>query len=435
MGAPRRHARRGSLYVLVLSGALIVTLIGVSAILAVRVRQRSAAGDEDLARARLAARSAVDFALGVMDTTADWRSVRPHGVWLSAQPLGPATASLRVLDPADGDLADDRGESLEVVGLGQCGPARYQLQVTLVPPLVPLEALNTCVHAGGGITVDWLASLTAGGAPVSTNGQLRNLGYVNGDVEAASVQTIRAINGSVTAPAEPKELPAAGLFGEYVRLACVSAAPLNIAGVLFSPGSNPWGAVHPDGVYYIDTRGYDAWIEGTRVFGTLVVRTGGATLHVGRAVHFSPARPDYPALVVAGHLDVAFDSAHGLSEDVWGRNFNPSHAPYDGESDSSLGDVYPSEVRGLVYATGGVRCREDSRLRGTLLCDLTLVCDDDLTITHDPAAYATPPLHFTTYGTPVPVPGSWRQTLPPALETPEEVGEPVAPLGPPNPAP
>ncbi|MCK4343308.1 MAG: hypothetical protein KAY37_16460 [Phycisphaerae bacterium] len=406
------HRRCASVYVMVFSSALLVTLIGVSAVLAVRVRHRSIQGDKSFIAARGYAQSAVDLGLYTIANDPDWRTNYPNGAWFSDRSLGNGSITLTGVDPDDGDLSDSEGDSLVLVGTGNSGEACYHLQVTLVPPIQPLAALGTCLHAGDDVFVWFDGALSATDAPLSANDQFKNFGSVNGDVEADSVFAWNPINGTVTEGAAPKDLPDAGVFSEYVALATPIAFTGNISGTVLGPGLNPWGATNPDGVYYIDTAGSDLRIEGTRLEGTLLVDTGGGVLYIGEQVLFNPAREDYPVLIVDGDLSVEFDNSSPLEESDWETNFNPPQLPYEGQSDSDQSDEYPNELHGLVHVTGNLACQEHSIIQGVVICEGNAVCDDHLELTHDPDLVDAPPLHYTSYGVPAISPGSWQQTLP-----------------------
>ena len=116
---------------------------------------------------------------------------------------------------------------------------------------------------------------------------------------------------------------------------------------------------------------------------------------------WQPARPDFPALIVVGDLVLHYSSDMALSEAANGVNYNPTGAPHDGVSDLDRTDSYPSEVRGLVHATGVVKMDESFVLRGALLSGSTAtsdaidVNDEQCTILHDPRPLASPPPWYT----------------------------------------
>jgi Tfp pilus assembly protein PilX len=66
--------RRGSIYAVVLALAVLVSLIGLSAVAVGRINLRSAANSSDAAEAELLAVSAVEHGVAVLNSQANWRS-------------------------------------------------------------------------------------------------------------------------------------------------------------------------------------------------------------------------------------------------------------------------------------------------------------------------------------------------------------------------
>jgi Tfp pilus assembly protein PilX len=74
--------RRGSVYLIVLATSMMVTVIGLSALFAVRVQRRNAEITQDRAEALLCAQSAVELGLLKIQNP-NWRDSEPNGIWLS----------------------------------------------------------------------------------------------------------------------------------------------------------------------------------------------------------------------------------------------------------------------------------------------------------------------------------------------------------------
>ena len=132
MSEPNRR-RRGSVYVVVLGVAMIVTVIGLSALVAVRIERRSLAGGTDFAQARLYALSAIEMGFFWIRDDPAWRDNRPSGVWVADQPIGNGTFTLEVIDPDDNNLKAEPNDFIVLTGTGLLGDARFKLQVTVVP--------------------------------------------------------------------------------------------------------------------------------------------------------------------------------------------------------------------------------------------------------------------------------------------------------------
>ena len=181
-------------------------------------------------------------------------------------------------------------------------------------------------------------------------------------------------------------------------------------------GLNPWGATSSAGVYVIRSSS-NLTIRNTRIHGTLVVISPGKTVTVDNEVLLHPASPEYPVLLVDGNLELQFTGGDGLlSEVAEATNFNAAGAPYNGISDGDAADVYPSEIRGLVHATGTVLIGQTIRVVGAVIANSNASSDAidinaDAELLHDPSLVATPPLWYTQKVRMVPIKGSLRQVV------------------------
>ena len=125
------HGRRGSVYVAILGASMIVTVIGLSALLATRIEHRSVAGAGDFAKARFYAVSAIDRMLLVIQQGSEWRKLFAYGALPASQPIGNGSMGIEAIDPVDGDLANNGTDPVLLTGIGYSGNARYKLQVML----------------------------------------------------------------------------------------------------------------------------------------------------------------------------------------------------------------------------------------------------------------------------------------------------------------
>ena len=126
----RKHNRRGSAYVLFLMTAMMVTLIGMSAMWVTRVQRRSAQTAEGSAQARYYARSAVEMGFLMMNQDPAWRANLGTGDWFTEISIGTGTMSLKatLLDQGDSDPDND---SLVMTATGVEGEAIHKVQVTV----------------------------------------------------------------------------------------------------------------------------------------------------------------------------------------------------------------------------------------------------------------------------------------------------------------
>ena len=128
----RAGARRGSVYLLVLSVSMIVLVIGLSGLMVSRIEQRSASAVSDMTQARLHALAAVEMGLFLMEADPlTWRESFKVGVLPTDMPLGNGTLTLEVADPVDGDLTNNQADLVLFTGIGVEGGARHKLQVTI----------------------------------------------------------------------------------------------------------------------------------------------------------------------------------------------------------------------------------------------------------------------------------------------------------------
>ena len=126
----RRHCRRASSYVFFMGCAMAVMIIGLSALLAVRIQRRGAEGSNHLAAARFFAQSAIEYGFAVFNQDADWRANLGSGFWVTDLAIYGGTFSLEVafIDDGDGKQGND---DVVLTGTGVHGPASHRTQVML----------------------------------------------------------------------------------------------------------------------------------------------------------------------------------------------------------------------------------------------------------------------------------------------------------------
>ncbi len=413
---PRRPNRRGAaIYVVVLGTALVVSLLGLSALLAKRVRRRIDQDAADVAAARLYAQAAIEMGMLRIENSPSWRTSHPNGTWSSDQAIGDGTYTLLGVDPDDADLTDDDGDPVVLTGIGVHGRATQKMQVTLVPYEAPLEALRTCLHAGGKVTIATGKSITVTGAPLSTNNNVNVAGTVNGDVECLAKTGTGTVTGTVTTAAGSKSLPDADLFDQYKSIATEIPFSGDLDSHVLAPGVNTYGGgLNADGLYYMNIGSSTLTIQATRIHGTLVVETTNPTAKVvlAGAALLENYRADYPVLIVKGKLEVALDSeTAALDESAFAVNFNPAGAPYQGTTDADQADVYPSEVRGLVHVTGTLTLSESARIEGAVIAEGAVTCGGANEIVHAPGLYENPPVGYLEPMVMRISPGTWCQVV------------------------
>lgn len=406
-GARRPRRRRGALYISVLAVATIVAVMGFSAIHVARLHLTAATHDSDRYNAKLLAISAIEHAIAEFNTNSNWESDYTPGVEypLTAPSIGGGTFAWKLVDLG---LQQRRIE-----GIGRVGDARCAFQVDLG---VSGTWLECGMLSGGDVTVGTTtkaSDLTVYNAPVCTNSVFtNNLGTTTANVEAQVING--TVSGTQTAPAAMRALPdSEHVFSEYV----VHGSPLGTTQIqrqLISPYSNPNGATNPEGIYVIDANGGVVVVRESRIVGTLVVLNATA-VELRDQVNWEPARPNFPALIVQG--DIRLRLVNGtLQEDDEGVNFNPVQTPYNGVSDASLGDSYPSAIAGIVYCSGNLLM--DGNSNGNIMViDGVVIANGTCTINQEASVFieynsqhlADPPPGFRPQSINQIQRGSWRR--------------------------
>jgi len=407
--------RRGSAYLLIVAVSMLVSIMGLSAIALTRLSARVSDTAADFSEAGVLALAAVDHALQTIHDNPTWQDDFESEVRVFQYPYGDGTFSwLYVGQTEDGNDPGECTATVRLYGIGQVGQVARSYSVLLQAGGIPLEVLGTALHAGSDVYVNSSKAITVIGAPLSSNGLFHNDGTVFGDVEAVSQAHPSTVTGTVTIPSPPKAMPDAGVLALYIDLATEIPFTGAIEKKVLSPGYNPWGATNPDGVYVVDTGGSDLQIRYSRIHGTLIVILGSGKLFLEDAMLLHNYRADYPALIVDGDVELRLKSdMYGLSESARGTNYNPAGAPYEDNSDGDMADVYPNEIRGLVYGTGNLTLWETTRVRGTVICKWQATCEDHTEIVYDPALLTNPPPGFTSGCRTTVLAGSWQWEAPP----------------------
>ena len=94
-----RNRRTGGVYIAVLGTALIVALLGMSALIGQRIQNRMLVASADIRQAQLNANTAVELALLTMKQDTNWRTTYSNGNWFVNRSTGAGTCTLNVIDP------------------------------------------------------------------------------------------------------------------------------------------------------------------------------------------------------------------------------------------------------------------------------------------------------------------------------------------------
>jgi hypothetical protein len=398
---------------MVLGTTLVVATLSLSGLLLARSRLAASRALSAAAEARDIAHSGIELACRWIAQDPNWRVNRSLGTWATDLPIGDGTVTIEASEPIDGNLTNRPYDAVRIRATGRRDEARQTWEVTLNADPDPLPVLQYALHCGGDTRIDSGHSLTVRNAPLDTDGRLRNDGTIVGNVEAASVQTAGNITGTLTIDTTTEQYPA-NPFAMYVALGTEITPGSTIAGRVLSPGSNPWGATNPDGVYVIRA-GNDLTIRNSRIHGTLVILcAAGKQVTFENSLFIHPYRTDYPALLIQGDAEFEFTSTLGLIEALAGANLNPSGSPYQGNSDSDFLDIYPSEIRGLVHVRGEARFESNGKFRGAVLCESPSEetrFEGSNEIIHDRSLMNLPPQGYASRVPMLPHSGSWKRIV------------------------
>ena len=99
-----------------------------------------------------------------------------------------------------------------------------------------------------------------------------------------------------------------------------------------------------------------------------------------------------------------------LTEADAGTNLNPTGTPYEGSTDTTIDDRYPSEIRGVVFVSGTLSTLKRAVFRGAVFAD-ALDCRGTLSIRHDASLQRSPPVGFVDHYTYELIPGTWKKSV------------------------
>lgn len=403
----RPSERRGSAYIAVLGISLLVSTIGLGAMLAIRSQRRAADLRNDEGEARGAGQAAMEAAARSLALDASWRTTYTNNTYSSARAFGRGTLSFKLVDEVDGNLSDDPMEPVRLYSAGRTGGAARVESVVLAPTGPALDVLQTAAYSAGGLNLSGTAYSSLG--PVGCGGvaNVALLAAFSGNIECGSLVNLGTVNGTVTTGAAARSMPSASLYGTYSTMATAIPYSSLLSGTLskklLSAASNPYGTANASGVYFIDVPALSTLtITQSRLAATLVVNLGlSATLTITGPVAWD-APEKMPALIVrgAGLGTVNINgSVSPLSEATASANFNPPSTPYFGNSNATTTETYPPEVRGLIHIIGGTvstNIGSNAIIRGCCVAEGSIAISGGATLFAEPALFASPPSGYIT---------------------------------------
>ena len=394
---------------MVLSISMLVTVIGIGALTAVQIQLRTASNTADAEDARLLAQSGVEWARAVINIDPTWRTTRRNGTVVT-MPLGSGSFTVTGTDPVDGDFANSPLDPLQLDVVGYARNARQAIRLTLTPNTTAYTCLNAAMCSAG------VASFTSGtttGGLIATNANMVVAGSttkLDTNVEATGTFSGTGYYASKTSGVAARVMPDSTVFDYYIRNGtAIAYVNKDVQNFVLSPSSNPFGATNPLGIYVIDCAGQTINVKNVRVVGTLVILNPKSDSTVDNQVNFAPAVANYPTLMVQGSITFAYD-ANTLNEAA-GKNYNPPGTPYNGVSNVTTNDTYPSVLNGLVYVSGNLTLKNNNTLGGPLIVGGTVTSANNLIVKYDSTYLINPPPGFFDTPPMKPSASSWAQTV------------------------
>lgn len=243
----RKNTRRGSVYVAVLGTALIVSVLGLSALMIQRIQRKADQQAAHVVEARLYADAALRIGMLRIENDPEWRFNYPNGAWETDVPIGDGTYTLEGIDPSDGDLSDRATDPLVLIGHGKKGTAVQKVQITLLPEYRGYSCLESAMHSGldvlfNSATVQCDQTISADQNVTATSSA------VYSDVAAAIAVSGSTYYGATEEGIQTRDFPTvADAFDYYLTNGTYidkDSLPLGFANVLRNPGIenslDPW---------------------------------------------------------------------------------------------------------------------------------------------------------------------------------------------------
>jgi hypothetical protein len=408
------HNRRGGAYILVLGVAMLVTVIGMGALMTTRLAAREANSATDWEEAGTLAQAAVDHAISYLNakvtaSPAGWRSAFTSyttGAYTFTQSAGRGTFNWVVKDEVDANFSNNYQDPFRVYGIGKVGLATRVYSVQVVPAGTALDVLRCGLHANGSVTT--AGTITLGSGPISSNGNTNTGAKITGNVETVTQSgTSTNVSGTLSVGAAVKTMPSSGIYNVYLAKATAipwSSLTNSITPGLLSSTYNPYGSTNPDGVYSIAVpAGQSFQISSSRIKGTLVISMTGGSFTLTGPIEWDPNRADYPILVLNGStVTVSIGgSTTWLSESTVGIDLN---------GNGTTTDDLPPQYRGLMHIIGSgnsVAVAANAYVKGSLVVDGSVTTSGQATFVSDPNLTTRPPIGYGKGDQLMIVPGSW----------------------------
>lgn len=402
--------RRGTIYVAVLGVALIVGAVSATAIHLARTELHQAVTADEIARARLAAQSGIEYAIAVINSNDNWRSDYTNGNLTTAGSLAPTGEFSFTLTDSDHDLNDDVNDAVTLRSVGTVGvtPTVCVMEVLLQPADMGLNCLESSLHSGGSVSLDFNSeayrissneNITInGGKTLTVEKDAWAVGTITGSVNPSSARL------SIQSP--PREMPDPDDVFEYYKTngtwIPISALGANtLERIVLSPATNPYTSeTNPQGIYVIDCQNMNITLRECRILGTLVLLNAGTGTIIENKISMEAAISNFPVLMVQGSLAM---------------NWNGSTPVYrsslvNGSADGEVTPSWPGGIRGLVYMTDALGVQHQAaKVEGVVVTGGMANINYYMVLEFDTTFFNNPPPGFASGNNMKIVPGSWKR--------------------------
>ena len=400
------RSRFGGTYVVVLMSSLIVSSIALAAIETSRWYVRDINRESEFIECSFNADNAFEIALAKLNADLNWRTTHINGAFSSPITIGNASLRYRLTD-SDGSLSDDDDDDCTILVSSSVGDYTQAWEATLRPNGDPLDCLSYSLVSNKVLSLGQYG-LVGSDQSVGVNDsiQTHSNAHLTGNCFVTG-STSGNVYGTVTNLAADIAIPTATALDRYIDSATeipITDLPLNggqfeIKNALLSATNNTLnGSLNSQGVYYIDCQNNDIHIFNSRLACTLVLKDPGSNSFLYGSLHWQAEVTNYPILLVDGEIDIALSRSPLREADI-GVNLNPTGTPYRGTTDTTTGTIYPSALRGLIYASDTLEFSNvygETVIQGLVITNDQMTVNGDLLVQYRDIYFNDPPPGFTT---------------------------------------
>jgi hypothetical protein len=402
--------KKGSIYALALSASLVLTAVVLGISYQILQFRRTSRANTQTDQASVHAGLGIRHALHYTSVDANWRQNLNSGPWLQDIAVGDALYSVEGIDPVDGVLVNNDTDPVELTCTATVYGVTRTVQVNAQSK--PCDLLQYAVAAGSDVKISNNVHIHG---DVTSNAKIDKSGsstWIYGNAEAVdTIGDTSQITGTISPNSAAKDFPdESKIFAYYQAGATPIAFQPLMQRILLSPTSNPFGPLtNADGLYKINCANQKIVIKNCRIVGTLFLINPKDDSRIETSINWQLARPDYPALIIDGTKFEIITDRDLEEEEIGFVDLNLPGEPGFG----SVFTVFPNEINGLIYCKGNLTLDKNIVINGIVIATGVLDIKDYSHCTADPALYSNPTIGFV-HEYLVPVPGTWRQVLPPA---------------------